>query len=181
MGYYQVPQTGNSSYPSRGVRYVGDPGFLGSVGKVLGGVAGFLPGGAMVKGAVGTLAHVIGRARPKIAAAATTAITVAKAHPVITAAAGAATVGAVGAGGAMMMGGAGAAPVMPMRMTKGGKLLRMPGMRRHRRMRVANTKALHRAIRRVSGFEKLAKRVLRISSPRKRHVISGFKRKRARR
>lgn len=51
------------------------------------------------------------------------------------------------------------------------------GCVKNRRMNVANVRALRRSIRRLSGFEKLARRVLRITSPRKAHVISGFKRR----
>jgi hypothetical protein len=48
------------------------------------------------------------------------------------------------------------------------------GCARNRRMNVANVHALRRSIRRLTGFEKLARRVLRITSP--RPVRVGFKR-----
>jgi len=52
--------------------------------------------------------------------------------------------------------------------------------RRQRRMRVTNVRALGRALRRVEGFERVARRVLRITAPRLK--VRGFKRKaRARR
>lgn len=53
-----------------------------------------------------------------------------------------------------------------------------PGMRRHRRMRVTNVKALRRAIRRSQGFAKLAKRVLHFTSPRAPRGRAVFKARR---
>jgi hypothetical protein len=52
-------------------------------------------------------------------------------------------------------------------------------MVRNRRMNVGNASALRHALRRAYGFERLARRVLHLTSP-KRH-FSGFKKKRARR
>lgn len=51
------------------------------------------------------------------------------------------------------------------------------GCVKNRRMNVANTRALRRSIRRLSGFEKLAKRVLRITTHRPVSV-HGFKKRR---
>jgi hypothetical protein len=48
----------------------------------------------------------------------------------------------------------------------------------NRHMNVANVRALRRSIRRLTGFETMARRVLRITSPRPVHV--GFKRVRRR-
>jgi len=50
---------------------------------------------------------------------------------------------------------------------------------RRRRMRVTNVRALGRALRRVEGFERVARRVLRITAPRLK--VRGFKRKPRRR
>jgi hypothetical protein len=59
----------------------------------------------------------------------------------------------------------------------GGKMKMQPdgSMKKRRRMHVTNVKALRRGIRRLAGFEKLARRVLRITSPGKAHKIHGFK------
>jgi hypothetical protein len=51
---------------------------------------------------------------------------------------------------------------------------------RNRRMNVTNPKALRRSIRRLTGFEKLARRVLRITTH-KPVTVHGFKRGRKRR
>ena len=48
-------------------------------------------------------------------------------------------------------------------------------------MNVSNPRALRRSIRRLRGFEKLARSVLHITSPRKKHVFGGPKRARRRR
>ena len=52
---------------------------------------------------------------------------------------------------------------------------------RNRHMNVSNPRALRRSIRRLRGFEKLARSVLHITSPRKKHVFGGPKRARRRR
>lgn len=46
----------------------------------------------------------------------------------------------------------------------------------NRHMNVTNPHALRRSIRRLHGFEKLARKVLRITSPRKPHVFGGPRR-----
>lgn len=81
-------------------------------------------------------------------------------HPVITAAAGAAAT----AGGAIL--------------ARRGHHVQLPdgsvvSMRRHRRMNPCNIHALRRGLRRASAFERIARRVLHITSPRKH--VSGFK------
>lgn len=48
---------------------------------------------------------------------------------------------------------------------------------KNRHMNVTNPRALRRSIRRLTGFEKLAKRVLHITSPRKKHVFGGPRRR----
>ena len=47
--------------------------------------------------------------------------------------------------------------------------------KKRRRIRVTNVKALRRGIRRLAGFERLARRVLRITSPTKKFKVAGFK------
>lgn len=49
----------------------------------------------------------------------------------------------------------------------------------HRRMHVTNTRALHRALRRVKGFERVAKRVLHITHHKPVKVHFKFRKKRA--
>ena len=80
-------------------------------------------------------------------------------HPILSAAGAAGTIGALGGRRtAGMMG----APGM-----KGFHLSKKTGaMVRNRRMRVTNPRALRRAIRRATGFAKLARRVLHFTSPR---------------
>jgi hypothetical protein len=81
-------------------------------------------------------------------------------HPVLSAAGAAGAIGvAAGAGGAALRA----------RMGRGG-------MRKHKRMNPCNIRALRRAIRRAHGFEKIARRVMRFSSPHKHKKFAGFKR-----
>jgi|SRR6516164_9086735 hypothetical protein len=83
-------------------------------------------------------------------------------HPVLSAAGAAGTIGVLGGGVA-------------------GRLsARHMGGKRHRRMRVTNPKALRRAIRRAQGFERLARRVMRFTSPHHKGRFAGFKRARKR-
>jgi hypothetical protein len=109
-------------------------------------------------------------------------------HPITTAAAGAAT-GAAVAGAVGHYGGAAtsAAPgglAVHGHLHLGGKRKAagaMPGMhRRHRRMNPCNVRALRRAIRRAHGFERIAKKVLRFTSPHHKAKPHGFKRPRKR-
>jgi hypothetical protein len=161
MGYYQ------------GDFYRGDPGFLSFLGGALKTVGGFIPG---VGGIVSNIGEKIGAAGAKKA---TTAIVkagetsllkragagakqiIAK-HPVLSAAGAAGAVGlAAGAAGSRLLRG---------RSGGGG----------HRRMNPCNVKALRRAIRRAHGFERIAKKVMRFSSPHKHKKFAGFKRARKR-
>lgn len=172
-------------------RQQGDPGFLSFLGRAAGFASSFLPGGSVVRGVVGAVARkaapIIEHAQPVIKAA--------RAHPVLTAAAGAGTIGA----GAMVLGGGGAGPpALPGGMMPGS--LALPGGRgagvgirispRGRRikynlrtgkairhMRVTNTKALSRAIRRAHGFARVAKKVLSFTSPKPKHGHMYFKRR----
>jgi hypothetical protein len=154
VGYYQ-----GDYY--RGDYYRGDPGFLSFLGKGLGAVGGFLPGvGGIVSKIGGALARVkssgaMVRATETLAKG---RAIVAK-HPVLSAA---------GAAGVLTAG-----TLAGRRLARGRAVA--PGMRRHKRMNPCNVKALRRAIRRAHGFEKVAKRVMRFSSPHKRKKFAGFK------
>jgi len=136
----------------------GDPGFFSAIGrlvkKVLPVAAGFIPGG-------GALATVVKGAAGGLARR---GVRAAVAHPVITATAAA---GAAAAGGlAIHRMGSPAAAGMSMA---------------NRRMRVTNPRALRRAIRRATGFAKLARRVLHFTSPRPPRGRAIFRRKRTKR
>lgn len=90
-------------------------------------------------------------------------VSAANQHPVLTAAGGAAAT-------------AGAA-IAAARTLRGHKVVQTAAgpmiMRHHRRMNPCNIHALRRGLRRASAFERIAKRVLHITSPRKH--VSGFK------
>jgi len=107
-------------------------GFLGSIGKFLGGAARAVIGATPLGGVVSALVPSFGK--PKIAGIAGPRIIP--------------TPGFIGAGQRLIPGGA------------SGYMLG-----RRRRMNVANTKALRRALRRATGFERLAKRVGRFTNP----------------
>lgn len=180
MGYY-----GPSFYSpelNRGLPK-GDPGFLSFFGKAIKGVGsvlgGVLPGGGLISKATSMAGSAISAAgRSKAGTIAKGAITVAKSHPVLTAAGGAAAVGALGAGVGMMHAPAPAGG-MTIRGGMGGRINPRTGLpMRRRHMRVTNVRALHRALRRAEGFERLAKRVLHVTSPHKRHVFKGFRKRR---
>jgi hypothetical protein len=150
--------------------YAGDPGFFSFLGKVAKTAVGFIPGvggigGKLLGAGAGALAKVsksrVGR----------TII----AHPVLSAA-GAAGVAGMGAGvmGSRMGTPAAAGAASHMRRMRGAG----GGFRRHRRMRVTNPKALRRAIRRTTGFAKLAMKTIHLIHPKKHVRFGGFKKKR---
>ncbi len=159
----------------RGDYYGGDPGFLSffkGIGKAIGRIAGIGGGTKMIQAPapqiVSQLPTIVRRAGgiirriPGVVAR----------HPVISAAAGA---GAIGVAGGIVAG----APEAGMR---GFHVSRRTGqLVRNRRMRVTNPRALRRAIRRATGFARLARRVLHFTSPRAPRGRAIFKRKRARR
>lgn len=132
----------------RGDYYAGDPGILSFLGRIGKAAVGFIPGvgpvaSKVIEGA-GTLAT--RAAKSKVGQ-------VVVKHPTLSAA-GAAAV--AGTGGGMLTGKRLARP----------KISGVMGHRR-RRIRVTNVKALRRAIRRARGFEKLARKVMHFTSPRK--------------
>jgi len=153
MGYYQ-----GDFY--RGDFYRGDPGFfsfLGGLAKGAAGLAsGFIPGagsivpkllgsggGAIAKSGIGTMA----RAGLGKMAASKLGRAVIK-HPVLSAAGAA---GAVGLGAGALAGRMGRQHVLG---------------RKRRRMNPCNIKALRRSIRRAHSFSRIARKVLRFTSPR---------------
>jgi hypothetical protein len=153
----------------KGDYYRGDPGFWSVLGGIAKSAVGFIPGvgPALSKGieAVSSVAGA-GRASTAIvkreAGPAATLISRMKGgvlkHPVLTGA------GAAGIAGAA----AGIA---------GTKLLsRGAGMRKRRRMRATNTKALRRALRRAYAFERIAMKTIKLVHPRKKGHFGGFKR-----
>lgn len=162
------------SYMRGGGYYRGDPGFFGFLGGLAKTALGFIPG---VGPALSSLipageaaaklpqltagASRIGQlARPGVQSIRAIGRGVMR-HPVLTGAAAAAGAAAAGAGIAHHL------------MAGGGK--------KHRRMHVTNVKALRRAIRRAKGFEKIARRVLHFTSPRRVGGRGFFKFKRKKR
>jgi hypothetical protein len=153
MSYYQ-----GDYY--RGDYYRGDPGFFSFLGGIAKKALGFIPGvGPIAQSAAQRLLPSGAGAMVRRAGAAIVK------HPVLSAAGAAGVVGA----GAGVMG----------RMGKGKRVM-APGMRRHRRMRVTNPKALRRAIRRTHGFAKLAMRTIHLVHPKKPATFGGFKKRRKR-
>ena len=170
MGYYKGDFYGRGSY------YRGDPGFFSFLGGLAKGAVGLIPGvGPALSAGLGALtakkatSAIVKAAEPKIGTLATrgmTAVTnIVKGHPVLSAA------GAAGAAGL-------AAGALGGRAIKGAERMLGFGGRKRRRMNPCNGRALRRAIRRATAFERLAKRVIGFSSPRKPHGRVYFKRKR---
>jgi len=148
--------------------YRGDPGFFSVLGGLAKKAVGFIPGVGPALSA-GLESLTAKKASTAIVKASETGIlkkisagakqVIAK-HPVLSAAGAAGAIGvAAGAGGAALR-----------RRMAGG------GMRKHKRMNPCNIRALRRAIRRAHGFEKIARRVMRFSSPHKHKKFAGFKR-----
>lgn len=152
--------------------YAGDPGFLSLIGKGLSMFGGSVP---VVGGALSKIGGALAKRAPTLMRGAKIL------GPPVLSGAGAAGIEYAlsprAAPGSLM-------PGMGLRGMPGGAIA--PGMRgfhmskprkcgsmvipshlvRNRRMRVTNPKALHRAIRRASGFARLAKKVMRFTSPR---------------
>lgn len=160
MSYYMGDYYGNRSF------YRGDPGFFGFIGRALKGV---------VKLATG-----LGGGGPKLLPPITTfpggpAVTgIQRVGPILRKLPGALKKiprgVLVGAGAAAAGAAAGA----------GARRL-MEGGRKRRRMNVCNSRALRRAIRRSQGFARLAKRVLRFTSPKAPRGRAVFKTRRRKR
>src|SRR5713101_2324804 len=167
MSYYQGDFT-------RIAHMRGDPGFFSFAKSLLGTAAGFIPGlggvagkllskapgGAIVRAveAGGGIVRRVGGAIVK--------------HPVLSAAGAAGVAGAVGG----LVGRETAGGMAP----KGFHVSRKTGkVVKNRRMRVTNPRALRRAIRRATGFARLARKVLSFTSPRKHKGHMYFKKKKA--
>ncbi len=161
MSYYQ-----GDFY--RGDFYRGDPGFFSFLGGLAKSAVSLIPGVGptasriLTSGAASGVGTLAARAGSIVRAGRGVIVK----HPVLTGAAAAGTIGALGVGAGRM----GARRGMRM----------LPGMRRHRRMRVTNPKALRRAIRRAEGFSRLARRVLKFTHPRlaRGRPVFKFRRKR---
>lgn len=185
MGYYGM----KGDFYGSGGYYMGDPGFFSSIAR---GIGGF------VKGALGMpVASAVPRALPAAGgtlatrgvaaarAAGGAIVTTVKQHPVLTAAGAAGAIGAMaGAGGEALMRAPGAVGVRGYHMSKAyrryGVYPKPPHPVKNRRMRVTNPRALRRAIRRATGFARLARRVLHFTSPRAPRGRALFKRRRKR-
>lgn len=81
-------------------------------------------------------------------------------HPVLSAAGASGTIGALSGAGYT---------------SRRGRMAAMGGGGGRRRMHVTNPKALRRAIRRTTGFAKLAMRTIRLVHPQKKARFGGFK------
>lgn len=149
-----------------------DVSFLSGLGKVFGGVS-------TIGGIFHDVASVIHPATTAAGKAATTAIDAVKpavaaagkairAHPIMAAAGAATAVGAAGAAAAM-----GRTPAQHVKAVKQALGLH------HRRMHVTNTKALHRALRRVKGFERVARHVMTITHHKPVKVHFKFRKRKA--
>lgn len=164
--------------------YQGDPGFWGWAGRAARAIGGGPVGwaGAAAR-ALGRKTEAIIRGTPAAAGIASRGGAMARAgmrrvggaiakHPVLTAAGAAGTIGVVG--------GRVTAPGPAVGMAQRGfHISKYTGqVVRNKRMRVTNPRALRRAIRRAMGFARLAKRVLRFTSPRAPRGRAVFKYKR---
>jgi hypothetical protein len=145
--------------------YTGDPGFFSIVKSLAGSALGLVPGGGIVKSGLRTAGGLLSRGGGMARSAGQVAKAGILRNPRLTAA---------GAAGAVAAAGFGAG-----RMTKKQAMAAAAGLpfRRHRRMRVTNPKALHRALRRAHGFAKLAMRTIHLIHPRKKVRFGGFKKR----
>ncbi len=164
--------------------YQGDPGFFGglvrmAVGPFVGAaragvraVRGTLAGAGMAQAGTGIVRTVPGRVIQMGRTGVRQVGGVIARHPVLSAAGAAGTVG--------VLAGRGVAPgAEPMMAQRGFHVSARTGaLVRNRRMRVTNPRALRRAIRRCIGFARLAKRVLRFTSPKPPRGRAYFKTRR---
>ena len=192
MGYYG---TGTSM-----TGYYGDPSFWGALkGAVVGYVtSGFNPAGAIVGAVGGSMGSGVppggGSAAGAGMAAAPPgrAMTVARGagrwmvgHPVLTAAGAAGTVALGETAMREIHGGRTFGTAAASSSGQRGFHIERRGKHagqwiRNRRMRVTNPKALRRAIRRTSGFAKLAMRTIHLVHPQKKVRFGGFRKHRRR-
>jgi hypothetical protein len=141
--------------------YQGDPGFFSSLGRIVKGAAGMVTGVSMP--GVGIAKNVFAKLPSGVRQMGGRAVGAIVKHPVLSAAAAA---GVIGAGSAHSRG----RKTLPAGV---GVLMH----HRRRRINPCNAKALRRAIRRAHSFEKLAKKVIGFSSPRKPKGHMYFKRR----
>lgn len=148
MGYYQGDWYAGSQ---------GDPGFFSFLGNIAKAAVGFIPGvGPIASKALSVIPRAgVSQAIERVGGQAITltgrAGRLMRAYPKTAIAGGT----AAAAGAAYLM-----------RRRAGGRgAPGMAGMRRRRRMNVYNPKALRRAVRRATGFARMARRVLRFVSP----------------
>ncbi len=171
MAYYQ------GDYYA-GDYYRGDP-FWGGLFRAVKGTLGFLTGigGRGGSKIVAPSASAAGAGMAAITGAARSvgmrAGSMIAKHPVLSAAGAAGTIGILGG---HKLGSLGMVPAG----RHGLHLNRRGQMVRNRHMRVTNPKALRRAIRRTSGFAKLAMRVIHLTHPQKKVKFGGFKKRRKR-
>lgn len=168
MPYYRMPQ----GDPGQRMMSRGDPGFLSILGRIGKAAAGFIPGaGPMAKAGIG----ILGRIGTVFAPRGPGGVLAKAGGQVITAGGrilktgrGAAAAGAAGGIAAVLAGQEVFRPGAPGR-----------AGRRRRRMHVTNIKALRRSVRRLHGFAKVARKVLRFVSPKPPRGRPLFKKKRA--
>ena len=152
-------------------------GYLGQVVQTVPSILGAVLGGggsaraiAPPQNGVGTISKVAqtgapALTNPVVSTAMRGITTAATKHPILTAAGGAAaTAGAV----ATLVHRRGASASAAARAAM--------GLPRRRRMHVTNVKALRRSLRRIHGFEKVCRKVLRFTSPGRHHGRATFKR-----
>ncbi len=160
MGYYMGDYFPNHQ---RSRMMKGDPGFFSFLGGIAKSALGFVPGvGPILSKAAGAIipaAGALGRVRPAISAVGRGILK----HPGLSAAGAAGVIGAAGVG---------------LHALRGHPAAMMGGMRKRRRMRVTNPKALRRALRRADGFARFAMHCIRLTHPHKKGKFGGFRMKR---
>lgn len=157
--------------------YQGDPGFFSFLGRVAKTAVGFIPGvgpiASKVLGAIPTGVGGSGRAIVKAGGAAIIK------HPVLSAAGAAGAIGLGSMAAGRSMGRAGMVPAghRGMHIEKRGK--HAGQLIRNRRMNPYNPRALRRAVRRAHAFSKMARKILRFTSPHapKGRAVFKFRRK----
>lgn len=155
-------------------RFRGDPGFLSFLKGIGSAAASFIPGiGGIASKAIMNIPTPVKKIAARVVKSAAE-------HPALTAAGAAATTAAAAGGIALHTKGTSMTPAAAGGMSMGGRR-GLGGTGRHRRMHVTNVKALHRSLRRIKGFEKVARSVLHFTQPGKTHGRARFKFHRKRR
>lgn len=146
----------------RGDYYRGDPGFLSFFKRIGGAALGMIPG-------VGPIARTATTAIERIGATRAGGIVrqagrVIAQHPVLSAAGAAGAIGALGGAAGERLALPGGVAPKGFHPCKSGRCKH--AVVRNRHMRVTNPRALRRALRRVGGFSRLARRVMHFTHPR---------------